>query len=222
MRRNFILNPNEKYDFVVGQQDNYLIMRNLSDDIKLKIDTDTTMQLTRSDTVIVSKLQNQNLTFFNDSNNVISGEFQLSEIEIRIKEQNIGVSGSNINVDNINNPVTVKPLNITDIKNPVVVSEILKFPKLKLSQPTQTFGDLITAGGGDGVFNAIQSIRGRNIKYMSFYVDESAGGSIFLDFIGLKLNAGDFYEIKENFVLNHGVTVDDYNDKIYMSYILGD
>jgi hypothetical protein len=124
MRRKFEIKAGEKYPFVIGQSDNYLIMRNLTDNIMLESDSFKNVELSRSDTVVISDYQNIELRLFNTSNSVIVGEIQLSEVDIRIKEQRMGIEGGVV-IDEIITPVVVseiqKPVVVESVRNPVSI-----------------------------------------------------------------------------------------------------
>ncbi|YCO02112.1 hypothetical protein ACB087_04145 [Vibrio sp. VNB-15] len=117
MRRQFSIEPKKEYTFVVGQSDNYLIMRDLSANITLESDAFKHMVLSRSDTVVITEYQNVELRLVNYSDQTVNGEIQLSELDIRIREQKMGVDGSVI-VDEILRPITV-----SEIQQPVEMKQ---------------------------------------------------------------------------------------------------
>lgn len=106
MRRKFTLQPNEKYPFVVGSSDNFLIMRDLTGDVLLESDAFKNVLLSRSDTVVISTYQDIELRLVNSSSKPITGEIQLSEVDIRIKEQRMSLEGG-VTVEAIREPVQV-------------------------------------------------------------------------------------------------------------------
>ncbi|EIA0806126.1 hypothetical protein M2H12_14930 [Vibrio vulnificus] len=126
MRREFTINPSGEYEFVVGSSDNFLIMRNLTSDILLESDSFKNVVLSRSDTVDISKYQDMTLRLINQSARPISGEIQLSEVDIRIKEQRMSVDGGLV-IDEIASPVVISevqsPLQVAGITNPIMIEQ---------------------------------------------------------------------------------------------------
>ncbi|MGR5243072.1 hypothetical protein ACPV36_19525 [Photobacterium damselae] len=150
MRRKFILQPKEKYTFVVDMEDNYFILRNSTANIFLESDVFRGVELTRSDTVIITDYQRMELRLVNESDEVISGEFQLSEVDIRIKEQRMSIEDT-VTIDKILDPVSVseimEPVTVSEIKKPVAI-----VPPLASWSTRTAYQELITMGndiGGD-------------------------------------------------------------------------
>lgn len=136
MRRKFEIKAGEKYPFVIGQSDNYLIMRNLTDNIMLESDSFKNVELSRSDTVVISDYQNIELRLFNTSNSVIVGEIQLSEVDIRIKEQRMGIEGGVV-IDEIITPVVV-----SEVQKPIVVEDIRQAIRIEETYPAARYRDV--------------------------------------------------------------------------------
>ena len=127
MARILRLKPNEKYLFVVGQKDMFLIMRELSHSVYLESDDFSNVELRRSDTIDISKYRNEELRIVNKSGVDVYGELQLSEVDIRIKEQKEN-GGGDLVVDEILTPVVISSIQ-TPVKvileNEIVIPDII-------------------------------------------------------------------------------------------------
>lgn len=150
MKRKYTLKVGESYTFTVGQTDNYLILRDASHSITLESDEFKDVELTRSDTVIITDYRNMELRFLNNGAEPIYFEFQLSEVDIRIKEQRMSVAGG-IVVDEI-----IKPVVVSEIQQPVSIDN---FPK----------SQIVTCSGKSAASNkyAIEGTTARIISYKS-------------------------------------------------------
>ncbi|MDD9178426.1 MULTISPECIES: hypothetical protein [Aliivibrio] len=129
MKRKYTLGVGESYTFTVGQTDNYLILRDASHSLILESDSFKDVELTRSDTVIITDYRNMELRFLNTSTESIYFEFQLSEVDIRIKEQRMSVEGG-ITIDEI-----IQPVVVSEIQKPVSISGTVP---VSLEQVVQT------------------------------------------------------------------------------------
>ncbi len=127
MARILRLKDGEKYRFVVGQKDIFLIMRELSHSVYLESDDFSNVELRRSDTIDISKYKNEELRILNKSGTDIYGELQLSEVDIRIKEQKEG-GGGDVVVDEILTPVIISSIQ-TPVKvileNEIIIPDIV-------------------------------------------------------------------------------------------------
>lgn len=203
MRRPFILEPKKEYEFYVGQTDNYLIMRNLTHDIVLHSDTfENDLTLSRSDTVDVSTLERVKMKFVNTTDVVISGEFQLSPVEIRIKEQQMNIDGAvvvseisePVNVSSISDPVTVK-----EVQLPVVVGSVKETVSVSVEEVKKPVEVIQTAA-----FYPIQTkkIRGTETlqgQYLYLSIQTSKKNTEAFTAFGIELEPGDYFEIKVPF-----------------------
>ncbi|MCG9779490.1 hypothetical protein [Photobacterium damselae] len=209
MRRPFSLEPNKEYEFIVGQNDRYLIMRNLTSDIVLRSDTfESDLTLSRSDTVTVETLERVKMKFVNTSDVVISGEFQLSPVEIRIKEQQMNIDGAvvvseiaePVTVNEISSPVTVKEVQLpVAITGPVEVSGIKETVSVSVEEVKKPVEVIQSA-----VFNGIQTKKIRSMeilsgKYLYLSVQASKKNKGNYSIFGIELEAGDYFEIKVPF-----------------------
>ncbi len=127
MARILRLKDGEKYPFVVGQKDMFLIVRELSHQVYLESDDFSNVELRRSDTVDISKYRNEELRIRNNSGTDVYGELQLSEVDIRIKEQKQN-GGGDVVVDEILTPVVVSSIQ-TPVKvileNEIIIPDIV-------------------------------------------------------------------------------------------------
>ena len=102
----------------------FLIMRELSHSVYLESDDFSNVELRRSDTIDISKYKNEELRIVNNSGTEIYGELQLSEVDIRIKEQKEN-GGGDVVVDEILTPIV-----ISSIQTPVRVVGEFEVPEL--------------------------------------------------------------------------------------------
>lgn len=203
MRRPFSLEPNKEYEFIVGQNDRYLIMRNLTSDIVLRSDTfESDLTLSRSDTVTVETLERVKMKFVNTSDVVISGEFQLSPVEIRIKEQQMNIDGAVV-VSEIAEPVTVNeigsPVTVKEVQLPVAITGIKETVSVSVEEIKKPVEVIQSA-----VFNGIQTKKIRSMeilsgKYLYLSVQTSKKNKGNYSIFGIELEAGDYFEMKVPF-----------------------
>lgn len=129
MRRSFTLAAKEKYFFTVGSSDINLILRDCSETIHLESDTfNKGIELSRSDIVEVHSLQNKTMWFYNDSNKPVYVEFQLVEVRIYIKQENI--NNGEIVVDEVSTPIKIAeiqtPININNLHDVQTIKPLNK------------------------------------------------------------------------------------------------
>ncbi|WP_418113832.1 hypothetical protein RJD40_01635 [Vibrio scophthalmi] len=181
MRRRFTLQPNEKYPFVVGSSDNYLIMRNLTADIYLESDAFKDVVLSRSDTVVVTDYQDIELRLVNTTGQPITGEIQLSEVDIRIKEQRMSVDGG-IVIDEIATPVTV-----SEVQAPVSItaSEAIKV-SITNNRHVRNWTTFTGSGSMYGSF-----------KYVMIQASSENVGNV--SFLGITIPPNGYYELNVPF-----------------------
>ncbi|PSB89070.1 hypothetical protein C5F63_06050 [Photobacterium damselae subsp. damselae] len=194
MRRPFSLKPKEEYEFIVGQTDRFLIMRNLTANIVLRSDTfENDLTLSRSDTVTVETLERVKMKFVNTSDVVISGEFQLSPVEIRIKEQRMNVENA-ITIDEILRPVVIEKINqvvTAKLSEPVDVGNVLS-PVLIKNEPIN-YSKVLFIGH--------EKAEAKDPKYLSCIVSGDESTSCVISFetedgnhFELELSAGDMID----------------------------
>ena len=208
MRRPFIIEPSKEYEFIVGQLDKFLIMRNLTSNIILRSDTfDSDLTLSRSDTVDVSMLERVKMKFVNETDVVIAGEFQLSPLDIRIKEQKMNVDGSvvvseisePVEINSIAKPVTVKeillPVEINSIAKPITVNEILLPVEIKKENIKHSFKTVPLKGGDSYLIPE----DGANIVVTSIQVIANSDNEAAMGFFdGVVINPGMCWELNQN------------------------
>lgn len=201
MRRKFEIKAGEKYPFVIGQSDNYLIMRNLTDNIMLESDSFKNVELSRSDTVVISDYQNVELRLFNTSNAVIVGEIQLSEVDIRIKEQRMGIEGGVI-IDEIITPVTV-----SEVQKPVVVERVRYPVDINEAYPSATHCTVMKS----------QMVSHGAFSYVMLQAHANNVGTV--QIFGIEVPAGGYYEITRRWSGPLTVDIEHDGDTCAVMYI---
>ena len=181
MIRKYTLKVGEIYTFSVGQTDNYLILRDASHTLTLESDSFKGVELTRSDTVIITDYREMQLRFINQSAEPIYFEFQLSQVDIRIKEQRMSVAGG-IVVDEIINPVVV-----SEIQQPVNV-DVINVPTVEV-KPSKS------------IKGFTRNVTGQNFFYLSEANNSNPRKSIMIQ------PDVDIYVSNDRFVFQNGIKV---------------
>jgi hypothetical protein len=185
MIRKYTLKVGETYTFSVGQTDNYLILRDASHSLVLESDSFKGVELTRSDTVIITDYQEMQLRFINQSAEPIYFEFQLSQVDIRIKEQRMSVAGGVV-VDEIVNPVVV-----SEIQQPVNIANFPEETKASKSMNSRAYN----ISGTTWVAIA-QPIKNRKSILIQPNIDILVGSKPDVSINGLKVLAGGTMELE--------------------------
>lgn len=119
MRRKITLKPNENYPFDIGRMSLILIIRDTTRNVIFYGDSISEIELSRSDIVAVVKYQQQRVFLRNDNDVDITVEFQLSDVQISIREQRMALDGGVV-VEEITTPIQV-----SEIQAPVKVSGVV-------------------------------------------------------------------------------------------------
>lgn len=119
MRRTITLKPNENYSFDIGRMSLILIIRDATRNVIFYGDSISEIELSRSDIVAVVKYQQQRVFLRNDNDVDITVEFQLSDVQISIREQRMALDGGVV-VEEITTPIQV-----SEIQAPVKVSGVV-------------------------------------------------------------------------------------------------
>ncbi len=115
MRVSILINPKEYHYFEVGIKHIQLIIRDASHNINLGGDVISDITLSRSDIVNITPFKGEKLYFYNQNENAVKIEYQLSDVVISIKEQRYSEMDT-ITVDQVLEPITIK-----EIQTPVKV-----------------------------------------------------------------------------------------------------
>lgn len=119
MRRKITLKPNANYPFDIGRMSLILIIRDTTRNVIFYGDSISEIELSRSDIVAVVKYQQQRVFLRNDNDVDITVEFQLSDVQISIREQRMALEGGVV-VEEITTPIQV-----SEIQAPVKVSGVV-------------------------------------------------------------------------------------------------
>ncbi|CDT81979.1 hypothetical protein L8R85_26800 [Vibrio splendidus] len=115
------LSPGESIQFNAGQAGKYLIIREASHSLMLRGDTLRPTEIGRGDTVDITRFDE--LELFNHQAEPVTVEYQVADIPISTKSQNI----------DINNSVT-----ISEILTPITVSAVQAEVKTRIQNDTLT------------------------------------------------------------------------------------
>ncbi len=107
MKQTVDILPGHSTTFNAGQSGKYLIIREASQSIILKGDALRPVELERGDTVDVSRFDE--LEIYNHNTTSVHVEFQVSDVEVRIRTASTAINGA---------------LNINEVQTPIVVSRI--------------------------------------------------------------------------------------------------
>ncbi|EGU42977.1 hypothetical protein VII00023_02964 [Vibrio ichthyoenteri ATCC 700023] len=125
MRRTITLQPSGEYAFDIGRNALILILRNATQNVVLKGDSLTPIELSRSDIVNIEAFRTKRMFLVNENDTAITVEFQLSDTPISIREQRMALEGG---------------VTVTDILSPVHVSEVLAPVKVAGTVPVSIQG----------------------------------------------------------------------------------
>lgn len=131
MRRTITLKPNENYSFDIGRMSLILIIRDATRNVIFYGDSISEIELSRSDIVAVVKYQQQRVFLRNDNDVDITVEFQLSDVQISIREQRMALEGGVV-VEEITTPIQV-----SEIQAPVKISGVVP---VDISEPVRVEG----------------------------------------------------------------------------------
>ncbi len=119
------LSPGESIQFNAGQAGKYLIVREASHSLMLRGDALRPTEIGRGDTVDITRFDE--LELFNHQTGSVTVEYQVADIPISTKSQNI----------DINNSVT-----ISEILTPITVSKVQAEVKTRIQNDTLTVENL--------------------------------------------------------------------------------
>ncbi|EGR1966262.1 hypothetical protein K6N94_003205 [Vibrio cholerae] len=106
MRRRITLKPSEEYAFDISRNALVLVLREATQNVVLKGDSLTPIELSRSDILDIQLFRNKRMFLANEGSAPITVEFQLSDTPISIREQRMAVEGG-VTVSEIATPVVV-------------------------------------------------------------------------------------------------------------------
>lgn len=223
MKQTIDIKPSHSLAFNAGQSGKFLILRQASQSVLLKGDALRPVELERGDVVDISQFDE--LEIYNHNSTSVHVEFQVSDIEVRIRTASTAIDGG-LDIHGIQSPVTIdriqEPLDIqvhipeievsipdVDVSLPDQL-EIANFPdtpdvqKVHVVQETApslafvALGTMTESGTIDG---------NTNRKELILKSSDSSTGTIWL---GGYENKGYGLRPGEGFILSNGASMDVY------------
>ncbi|PMM18203.1 hypothetical protein BCT62_24000 [Vibrio splendidus] len=124
------LSPGESIQFNAGQAGKYLIIREASHSLMLRGDALRPTEIGRGDTVDITRFDE--LELFNHQAEPVTVEYQVADIPISTKSQNIDINNS-VTISEILTPITVNK-----IQEPLKVSAVQAEVKTRIQNDTLT------------------------------------------------------------------------------------
>ncbi|TQL28798.1 hypothetical protein FB443_11344 [Vibrio crassostreae] len=134
MKQLHTLNTGEAIKFNAGQAGKYLIMREASNTVMLRGDALRPVEIERGDTVDITRFDE--LELFNHKADAVTIEYQIADVPIITKAQQIDISNS-VAISEILTPITVdkvlSPIKVGEVQTEVktrIQNDVLKVEKL--------------------------------------------------------------------------------------------
>lgn len=125
MKQLHTLNAGESIQFNAGQAGKYLIIREASHSLMLRGDALRPTEIGRGDTVDITRFDE--LELFNHQEESVTVEYQVADIPISTKSQNIDINNS-VAISEILTPITVskvqESIKVSEVSSPVNIAQI--------------------------------------------------------------------------------------------------
>ncbi|MGF1762453.1 hypothetical protein [Aliivibrio kagoshimensis] len=126
MKQQITISSGDFYRFNAGQAGRFLILREASQSVILRGDALRPLEIERGDTVDVSAYDE--LEFHNNNETSVYVEYQVADVELRIKSSSTAINGA-LNVNRISEPVVV-----ARIQEPLDIA--VTIPDVQVTVPT--------------------------------------------------------------------------------------
>jgi len=134
MKQVIDIRSGEVYRFNAGQAGKYLIMREASQSVILRGDAMRPLEVERGDTIDVSRFDE--LEFHNQNSTSVFLEYQIADVEVRIKSQSTAVSGA-LDINEVHTPIVIARIQEPIDVNVAVPTVDVNIPDVKVVMPSE-------------------------------------------------------------------------------------